>query len=408
MPRSSLDPELFQNVLASAFAVQKSLVDVYWPSAIPEVRRLIAMGALSATGTMHLIAGRARNVAAATGVAIAIVTRDQLTYRAGSGIAAGYVGRHVMATFSVSAKVERRGEILRVEDADTDPRIGGAICRQRGAKSLLILPIYQGEVLSGILEVFFSDRHTFQDEEICLYKLMSDVIAEALAHSAKSLIVPKPVEPSAPPLPALPRHSAPCPGKYAFPQGQDRATDQTEKLSSQRAGNPIMNPTSPANHIPRRHIWKVADRGALVIVLVMASWIAYTYRTPAPARQTSARRKSSFMEPQKQVPSVPGEQTVAKKDMSVPQTASVPTKNGRKAARSAPRRLSVGDEEINYISEDVTVRYFKRKSAPQQEHSGYDQVEHISEDSTARHSPLKPAAVPQKYQADRATAIPSR
>src|SRR5262244_716931 len=130
MRRSRLGPELFQNILASAFVVQQSLLDVYWPSVVPELRDLIDSGALSATGTMHLIAGHAQKVANAAGAAIGLVTKDQLIYQAGSGVAARYVGRHVMATLSVSAKVERRGEILRVEDADNDPRIVGAVCRQ--------------------------------------------------------------------------------------------------------------------------------------------------------------------------------------------------------------------------------------------------------------------------------------
>jgi len=160
MRRSILGPELFQNILASAFVVQQSLLNAHWPSVIPELRRLIDSGALSANGTMHLIAGRAQNVANAAGAAIALVTKDKLIYQAGSGSAAGYVGRQVMATLSVSPKVERRGEILRVEDADSDPRIDGAVCRQWAAKSLLILPIYHNQALSGILAVIFNEPHT--------------------------------------------------------------------------------------------------------------------------------------------------------------------------------------------------------------------------------------------------------
>ena len=408
MPRSSLDLELFQNILASAFVVQQSLLDVHWLSVIPELRGLIDSGALSATGTMHLISGHAQNVANAAGTAIALVTKDQLIYRAGSGIAAGYVGRHVMATLSVSAKVERRGEILRVENADTDPRIGGAVCRQWGAKSLLILPIYHDQVLSGILAVFFSEPHTFQDQEISLYQSMIEVISDALSHSAKLPTLPGPMERMAPPTQAFPSNSAPRTSKNALPQSCGSSIAQTKKFPSHRAGNAVTKITFQGSHIPwGTHIWKIARRGAVVIVLAMACWIAYGPRRPASPLENSGGQTASAIEPQQQVPFGSAEQGSAKKDMSSPQTASVTTNDVRKTARITPRRVKIGDEEIDYISEDVTVRHFKHKPAMQQVRSGDDQGEYVSEDVTVWHFAPKLAVVPPKQQADRAAALPT-
>ena len=79
-------------------------------------------------------------------------------YRAGSGCAASYVGRHITAVLSVSAHNEARGEILRVENAKADARIEGAICRQFEAQSLLILPIYNECAVRGVLEVLLASR----------------------------------------------------------------------------------------------------------------------------------------------------------------------------------------------------------------------------------------------------------
>ena len=121
---STLDPESFQEILASAFVVQQSLIDVQLPSAMLTVRRMIAAGDIDENGIMHLIAGRARNVANATGACIGLLKGNQLVYRAGSGSAATYVGRHLTATLSVSAKTKPNGEILRVENAETDVGIG--------------------------------------------------------------------------------------------------------------------------------------------------------------------------------------------------------------------------------------------------------------------------------------------
>jgi GAF domain-containing protein len=48
---------------------------------------------------------------------------------------------------------------------------------------VLILPIYHNRALAGVLEVFFSEAHAFQDREICTYQLMARVVGEAMAHA---------------------------------------------------------------------------------------------------------------------------------------------------------------------------------------------------------------------------------
>jgi hypothetical protein len=118
----SLDCESFQKLLASAFSVQESM-DAQSLSALLELEQLIATSEADVDRSMHLVADRARNVANAAGIAIAVRRGDQLVYRAGSGCAANYVGRHVTAILSVSAHNEARGEILRVENAQADARI---------------------------------------------------------------------------------------------------------------------------------------------------------------------------------------------------------------------------------------------------------------------------------------------
>src|SRR5580693_1932958 len=151
----SLDRESFQKLLASAFSVQESGVDAQSLSALLELEKSITTGEPDVDRAMHLVAHHARNVANATGIAIALRRGDQLVYRAGSGCAASYVGRHMTAVLSVSAHNEARGEILRVENAQADARIEAAICRQFEAQSLLILPIYDECAVAGVLEVLF-------------------------------------------------------------------------------------------------------------------------------------------------------------------------------------------------------------------------------------------------------------
>jgi len=402
----TLDPESFQEILASAFAVQQSLVDVQVPSAMLMVRHLIEAGKIDVNGAMHLIAGRARKVANATGVAIGLLKGDQLVYRAGSGSAATYTGRHVTATLSVSAKTEPRGEILRVEDAETDAGIGGAICRQFGAKSLLILAIYHEQVLGGVLQVFFNEAHAFQDGEVRAYQSMASVVGEVMTHA--TIVEPKKsvaLELSTTPAPmrTFPTNSGSPANSYAIWQAGGAAIAESEKLPSSRARPAAAMVTYRAKCVPLQiRMRKVAERAAVVTVLATASWIAYTYRRPAlPLRVVAGQRSSTVRQ---QVPLVPTELGSAKKGTSTLRPGFVPMKNVRKAARSTPRRVRAGDDETDFISDDVTVHSFTPKRSLQQVRVGDYDVEYISEDVTVRHFTPKVAVASPRQPVDRRAA----
>jgi hypothetical protein len=411
--RSTLDSESFQEILASAFVVQQSLIDVQLPSAVLTVRHLIAAGEIDVNGAIHLIAGRARNVANATGVAIGLSKGDQLVYRAGSGSAATLIGRHLTAILSVSAKTKPKGEILRVEDAETDVGIGGAICRQFGAKSLLIFPIYHEQVLAGVLQVFFTEAHSFQDGEICAYQSLASVVGE-VTHGTKvepiksvslELSTMPAIEQTTPPMQRFPSNRGSPTNSW---QASRAAIEESEKSPSSRAGPVAAMITYPARRVPWRiRMWKVADRAAVVIVLVTASWIAHTYRHPALSHEGVVRgqRSNTLERAEHHVPAEPGS---AKKGMDTSQTASLPLKDVRKAARSTPRLVRVGDDEIDYISEDVTVRHFTRKPAVQQAPLGDAQVEYVSKDVTVRRFPPKLAVVSPRQPVDHAAGVAPR
>ena len=76
-------------------------------SALVELQQSIATDECDVDGAVHLISERARDVANATGIAIGLLKGDQLVYRAGSGSAVAYLGRHVMATLSVLRTTRR-------------------------------------------------------------------------------------------------------------------------------------------------------------------------------------------------------------------------------------------------------------------------------------------------------------
>jgi hypothetical protein len=182
----SIDRESFQTFLANVFVVQESGLDKEALSALIEVERFIASDEFDLERAMIMIADRTLDIFHASGVSIALLEASGLAYRAGSGSAAGDVGRHVPAVLIVPSPPEARREILRVENAASDTRIEAEICRQFGAMSLLILPVYKKDVLVGVLQVLFNDAHPFLYREVLTYRLMVGALEEAMLCNVRS------------------------------------------------------------------------------------------------------------------------------------------------------------------------------------------------------------------------------
>jgi len=310
-------------------------------SAIAAVQRSIATDSVEVDGAMAIIADQARNVANANGVAIGLLEGDNLVYRAGSGGAATYIGRHVKATLSVS---RASGEILRVENTQTDARIEAAICRQFGAKALLIVPICRGRTVVGAIEILFYDAHAFQDREVRTYQLMAGLVTEAISRAAELELKQ-----------ALAAEERKEHAHSAAAHGAIEAEGREWSLFRRSAGVAAMSAQGAKRLLLHQSQWKPT---AVVMVLVMAGWVAYTHRGPISPVSISELPRSNAIE--QQVPFAP--EKPAANSTSKPQTAPVATQAKKKATRTTSQRPRVW-RDVDYIAEDVTVRYVTLKPA---------------------------------------------
>jgi hypothetical protein len=121
---------------------------------------------------------------------------------------------------------------------------------------------------------------------------------------------------------------------------------------------------------------------AVVTVLVLTSWIAYA----------SYRRNRNFGA---STPQTSNAVDLAAIGAPKPHAASVTSEKPKVAAKSPfPRRVRVGENEVDYISDDVTIRYFTPQSPPQRAKTGVNQV-NIGDDVTVRYFTPKSAASPR-------------
>ena len=387
---SSLDREAFQQLLANAFAVQESQINSRSLSAIMEVQRLVTRGELDLDGAMHHLVEAARNVADATGVAIGLLTGDKLTYRAGSGSVASYIGSQVTASLTVSADDRTKREILRVENALADPRIDAAICRQFGAQSLLILPIYHAAALAGVLEVLFSEAHTFQDCEVRTYRLMTRQIEAAMLQVAQFAQEKNRTEE----LPTIPRdvqqiasreetplsHSEPLFGLPANPSfNQPRRAAVKLPMGKWPAGLATQG-IHRAQDVRWPWLGRSLALASVATALGLAGWLAYSSLLPGSPLDSSAIPRSTVI--QQQAPS---------KAAADPTPAIEPAPVPLKDVRPGLQRVRVSKNEVDYVGEDVTVRLFTYTRAPRRKSIEDGRVKYLGDDVTVRYFPPNPA-----------------
>ena len=399
-PYPSFDRESFQELLANAFAVQESEVDRESLSAIVEVQRLIAKGELDADGAMHLVVDCARDVANADGIAVAVLEGNQLVYRAGSGVASAYVGRHAIASLVVSADTHASREILRVENAETDTRIEAAICRQFGAMSLVIFLIYQNRAAVGLLQVLFAEPHAFQDSEVRTYRLMAGLIEDAMSR-------PGHLEQNENVRASLPGREPAAVAQITdrtqrFPSGAASLQLPASKHAAYQTGAAALalvresqtrsQPVVPATMISQenRRPWLAPWKPALVAVaavLLLTSWIAFGGRRRAsPLRSAALPPSSASGQP---TPFQPAQTTPVKSATQVTSTAQVLSAPAQlKEVTHSPaahRRVRLRKKnEVDYVKGDVTIRYFTNKPAPPRAVSEH-RVSYIGDDVTVRY-----------------------
>jgi hypothetical protein len=387
-----LDRDSFQTLLASAFAVQESGMNKQLLSVLIELQKAIAKDELPFEKILDLIADRARIVTDASGIAIGLLTGNQLVYRAGSGSGAQYIGQRVTAVLSVSAHTGPRKEILRVVNAESDSRIEAAICRERDAKALLIMPIYRDCFVAGVLEALFSDAHTFGDREVRTYRMMTNLVAEAMARDLQL------GETGA--QTTQPTTRQPFVGKMpSHMQGFHIDVEPTSNPSvTQVCGAPatapgtIPLPDPPVEEVTtikwplkraffRDPVWSLGA-ATMVILLGAAGWISVHQRTALTMEEKARIMRSDASEKHAPKPTANKELNEASETQYT--NATIPQY----------KRVQVGPNEVDYVADDVTIRHFTKPVPPSRTPAIYQEFD-IGNDVTVRVLNHKAADLPE-------------
>ena len=382
---SNLDRDAFQSFLANAYAMQTSGLDTRSLSALVEMQQFITGDEFELHRAMLMMAEHVVKVCNASGGAIALLEGNELVYRAGSGSAANDVGRHVPAVLSVCAS-DARKEILKVENAECDSRVEAEVCRQFGVSSILMLPIYKKQVLVGVLQVQFTDAHAFLDRELRAYRLMLNLLEDAILReqnqqpSGASITVEQIARDS---VHSQESQSTQAATPLVVAVGQTlRAADnlrkRAKKLNWKMASLSDPGIWKQIDRLAKAQFWQVATCVAVSVMLAIATWTVYRSHSAAttnvPALSTDRVSRQEL----------PGKLLSAgMKEEQLGNGAKLTT-----AKASAFKRVRIRPDEVDYLAEDVTIRTF---SAIPRIHDLENEMR-IGDDVTVRY--FAPAAVP--------------
>jgi putative methionine-R-sulfoxide reductase with GAF domain len=146
-------------------------------SALAAIQREVeAQGNLDAA--LQLIAERCRTFTRANGSAIALAENREMVCRASSGDAPP-IGATLEIVSGFSGYCARTGFLQRCDDTETDRRVDRESCRLLGIRSIVAVPIRLGEIVIGLLEVFSSTAHAFNERDGVILQRLADTVLAA-------------------------------------------------------------------------------------------------------------------------------------------------------------------------------------------------------------------------------------
>src|SRR5450432_3457131 len=132
---------------------------------------------------LQLLAERAQYITGASGAAIALREGEELICRARAGPSAPEVGAQLQVSSGLTGESVRTREILRCNDAETDPRVNRESCRTLGIASVMVMPLLREQEVAGVFELLSDRTHAFEERDIVALQRLGEMISTAIDHA---------------------------------------------------------------------------------------------------------------------------------------------------------------------------------------------------------------------------------
>jgi putative methionine-R-sulfoxide reductase with GAF domain len=131
--------------------------------------------------TLQLLVERAQYITGATGTALALPQGEEMVCRASAGASAPAVGARLQVHSGLTGESISRRQLLRCDNAETDPRVNLEACRSLGIASIVVLPLLRGSgEVRGLFELFSDHPYAFEERDLIALERMAALTLTAL------------------------------------------------------------------------------------------------------------------------------------------------------------------------------------------------------------------------------------
>ena len=124
---------------------------------------------------------RAQYITGATGTALALLRGEEMVCRASAGSSAPAVGARLQVRSGLTGESISRRQLLRCNNAETDPRVNLEACRALGIASIVVLPLVRGTgEVRGLFELFSDHPYAFEERDLVALERMAELTLTAL------------------------------------------------------------------------------------------------------------------------------------------------------------------------------------------------------------------------------------
>jgi hypothetical protein len=121
----------------------------------------------------------------ATGAAIALLRGEDMVCHASAGPQAPGIGIRLDPRAGLSGACIQTRQLQQCNDTQTDSRVDAEACRRLGVRSVMVLPLVNGDELFGIFEIFSSLPNAFSQGDLDRLQALANRIVEGRKQNSK-------------------------------------------------------------------------------------------------------------------------------------------------------------------------------------------------------------------------------
>jgi signal transduction histidine kinase/ActR/RegA family two-component response regulator len=149
-----------------------------------EAQNNIATADLDRSKIMELAIKHSMELTKADAALIEIVEGDELIYKSVGGTAAPFMGLRIKIDGSFSGLCLKSNHYLICDDSETDQRVNLEACRKVNLRSMVVVPLYHGTKVMGVLKNYHSQPNHFTEESYYPLKLVAGIMSSAFGQAS--------------------------------------------------------------------------------------------------------------------------------------------------------------------------------------------------------------------------------